>query len=143
MDEDYKYFSIEATLQGGAATWQTKQQDLPVVPVAVPKEFNGPGGGYSPEDLFAMACTNCIIATFKVYIELAKVTFSKLQANTKLVVGKHPEEQYLAMLELEISIHITGASDKILVKKNLEQAVRNCAVCNSVKAKKIVRVTID
>ena len=63
-------FEAEAHATPGASTQWTAQTDLlPPIPSAIPPEFMGPGGGYSPEDLFALALLNCLIATFKVYAE--------------------------------------------------------------------------
>ena len=39
----------------------------------IPSEFEGPGGGYSPEDFYALALLNCFGATFKVIDIIFKV----------------------------------------------------------------------
>ena len=56
------------------------------VVVAVPPEFEGPGGGFSPEDFFALALANCFVATFKVIAEKSKLIFQKLDCKGTLTV---------------------------------------------------------
>lgn len=138
------FFEVTAQAESGIAkNWTAKALDLDPIPVAIPPEFSGPGKGYSPEDLFAMACVNCIIATFKVYAEHTNIRFEHIQAKAVLSLDKHPSENFLSMTNIDITFHLKGASDKEKAKTTLEKAIKDCAVCNSIKSSKTYHINVE
>lgn len=137
-------FEVEATATSGIlSTWESKVDDLSPIVSAIPPEFKGPGGGYSPEDLFALSVVNCVIATFKVYAEKGNVAFQKIQGKGKLTVDKSPSEAGLEMTQLDITLNVTGAKDPVKTKKTLENAIKDCAVSNSIKSGKTFNINIS
>jgi len=134
--------STSKATSGISNTWTSEADALSPVPVAIPPEFGGPGGGYSPEDLFAMACINCIIATFKVYAEHGNLQFQEITAKASLSVDKHPSENFLSMVNLDITLDVTGSSDKEKMEATLKKAIQDCPVSNSIKSGKTFHVNI-
>ena len=65
-------FSVTAEgVSGMDSTWVTQvpsneADESRSLTAAIPPEFQGPGGGYSPEDFYALALLNCFMATFRV-----------------------------------------------------------------------------
>lgn len=50
------HFHVESQATAGTSqVWTSSGSGLSEVTCAIPPEFQGPGGGYSPEDFFAMA----------------------------------------------------------------------------------------
>ncbi|MBC7458840.1 MAG: OsmC family protein [Bdellovibrionaceae bacterium] len=99
---------------------------------AIPSEFGGPGGGLSPEDLFAQALTNCFIATFKVYAENSKLTFSDVQVDTNLTVNMNDNKKVtMHSCHFDIRLYQTPQPEKaeLLIKKSFESGF----ILNSVK----------
>ena len=90
---------------------------------SVPKEFEGCGKAFSPEDFFLLSLQNCFVATFKVYAQYSKLNFDSLNVTGELVVDKN-EANKPVMKILKLKIEISNPSDKkksdILVKKTLE-----------------------
>ena len=103
----------------------------------------GPGGGYSPEDLFALSLLNCLIATFKVYAEKGGVTFQEIKGKVRLIVDRVPGETAFAMTQAEVFFDITGGSNPEKLRKFLDQAIKDCAVSNSVKTGKTFHINIS
>lgn len=137
-------FEVEATATPGmGAQWTSRSDSLPPIPTAIPPEFMGPGGGYSPEDLFALAVLNCIIATFKVYAEKGKITYRTIQGKAFLTVDKQPSETGFGMTHIDIRFQIDGSLDHEKTKKTLENAIRDCAVGNSIKTGKTFNIEIS
>jgi organic hydroperoxide reductase OsmC/OhrA len=81
-------FKVKSSAQAGiAAHWETSSPSVATpVPMAIPPEFEGPGGGFSPEDIYGFALTNCFVATFKVIAEKSKLTYKTLHAEGTLTV---------------------------------------------------------
>jgi organic hydroperoxide reductase OsmC/OhrA len=100
--------------------------------VAVPPEFEGPGGGMSPEDLFNLALCNCFVATFKVFCEKSKVAFKKLGVESRLVVDLD-ESGKPVMKEFYLNARIEGPSHLDRVRMLAEKAAKSGFILNSVK----------
>ncbi len=138
------FFTVSSsTASGMQNNWQSQAPDLTPVAIAIPPEFSGPGGGYSPEDLFGMACLNCIIATFKVYAEHMNITFADLTGKAEVTVDKHSSNNVLAMTHIDLTFTLKGSSNPEKAKKVLEQAVKECAVCNSITSGKTYHINLE
>jgi len=130
-------FKVSSDARSGiASNWETRAeaQDVPV-PVSIPPEFAGPGGGYSPEDLYAAALTNCFVATFKVFAEKSKITFDRVQVKSELTVDRD-EKGAPWMKAIHLHISLQGASDAERARHLLEKTSQSCMILNSVKTAK-------
>jgi organic hydroperoxide reductase OsmC/OhrA len=137
-------FEVSAKAGPGIGSqWTAQSGQLPSIPSAIPPEFNGPGSGYSPEDLFGIAIINCLIATYKVYCEKSKVTFQNLAAKADLIIDKQPSETSFVVTEVNVFFDISGASDREKAKKLLDQAIKDCAISNSIKSGKTFHINIS
>lgn len=137
-------FEVKANATAGTNTqWTAQNELLPPIPCAIPPEFMGPGEGYSPEDLFAIALLNCLIATFKVYCEKSKVSFHEVKGKVLLTIDKLSGQSALALTQADIFLDVTGASDLERVRKLLDGAIRDCAVSNSIKTGKTFHINIS
>jgi uncharacterized OsmC-like protein len=137
-------FEVMASATPGAQSqWDAKTEHLPPIRSAIPPEFMGPGGGYSPEDLFALALLNCLIATFKVYCEMSKTTFQEIHGKVKLTVDKLTGQSGFVFTEADVFFDITGATDPVKVRKLLDASIKDCAVSNSIKTSKTFHINIS
>lgn len=110
----------------------TIQQELTL---SIPPEFDGPGNGYSPEDLYALALQNCFIATFKVFAEKSKLTYEKIEAHSTLTVDRNEKGQPW-MHSFHLQILLQGVESKESALRTLEKVAKNCMILNSVNTKK-------
>jgi organic hydroperoxide reductase OsmC/OhrA len=137
-------FEVEANASCEvSAQWSATAAGLAPIPSAIPPEFSGPGGGYSPEDLFAISVVNCMIATFKVYCSKSGLTFQNVEAKAVLTVDKLPSDGAFGMTQLEFTINVQGSSHAENVKKALEGAIKDCAVSNSIKTGKTFHLNVS
>ena len=80
-------FSAKTISQSGIqADWISRTEEGLDGKISIPPVFNGPGKGFSPEDLFHLALTNCFVASFKVYAENSHLEYESLSVESKLVV---------------------------------------------------------
>ena len=100
--------------------------------LAVPKEFMGPGGAASPEDLFCLALSNCFLATFKVYAENSKLNYDPVEVDSKLIVDLDDNKKPV-MKSLKGLVKITGASDTAKALFLAKKAASAGFILNSVK----------
>ena len=132
-----KVFKVESRGESGVqSTWINQLKDKPSTPItmAIPPEFEGPGGTYSPEDLYALSLLNCYLATFKFVAEKSKLSYKQIAGEATLYVDKG-EEKAPWMERILLSITLSGCTDKTRSLNMLEKTKAHCMILNSVKTK--------
>jgi organic hydroperoxide reductase OsmC/OhrA len=119
------------TSSGTTTAWQACSSSLEI-DCAIPPEFEGPGGGFSPEDLFAQALTNCFVATFKLMAEKSRLNYEKLEAHGKLSVDLD-ESKRPCMKDFMLNIRISSPSDADRATRLVKKAMESGFILNSVK----------
>ncbi len=136
-------FQVRSSLSSGIASpWTTSVPSFPDgLAIAIPTEFEGPGGGYSPEDLYALAMLNCFGATFKVIAERSRLTYDSLALDGVLTVDRDAVGAPW-MKHFVLSAVLVGPSDPDRSKRILEKTSLSCIVLNSVKTEKEFRFDV-
>ncbi len=104
------------------------------LPVAIPPGFLGPGGGYSPEDFFALAMANCFAATFRVIASKSALTYRSLEIDCDLEVDLS-EAKKPWMARCHLKVRLLGASNLDRAGRLLEKVSGQCLIHESVKTK--------
>lgn len=127
------FFQASSSASSGiASNWSSEASGLDAVTCSIPKEFMGPGSGYSPEDFMAMAVANCFVATFKVFAEKAHLSFIALDAVAKLEINRLPNGT-VGVSSISLDITLKGASDQSKAQTLLEETRKNCLMANALK----------
>ncbi len=117
-----------------ASAWQVSTTHG-MIDMAIPPEFEGPGGGFSPEDLYGMALSNCFAATFKVYAEKSHLDFERLVIKARLTVDRD-EGGRPWMAKIDMKIALKGVSNREKAQSLLRRTSESCMILNSVKTQK-------
>lgn len=133
-------FPMQFEMQGHSPSgihtlWPIKADDLSPISCAIPQEFRGPGGGYSPEDLFGAAALGCLIATFKVFAEMSALHYETISATATVIVDR-PKGKPVSITELRISLKVTHASNREKALQLLEESKKSCLVTNALAVEK-------
>ncbi len=130
-------FSVSGHSKSGiGSNWETSSPSVSSsLPMSIPPEFEGPGGGYSPEDIYAFALANCFVATFKVFAEKSKVDYGELSVEGTLTVDRN-ESGVPWMKAFHLKVNLNGVSDADRAKRLLEKTSQSCMILNSVKTEK-------
>jgi organic hydroperoxide reductase OsmC/OhrA len=127
------YFSGNSASPSGISTsWSSGANGLSPIECAIPQEFNGPGGGYSPEDLMVMAVMNCYIATFKVFAEKATLNFESIEVSGTIEINRL-DSGIVGVKSLKINVKLDGASDNSKAMMILEETRKNCLMANALR----------
>ncbi len=138
-------YEVESVSPPGIQTlWSTHAEKAPIgeLACAIPPEFQGPGGGLSPEDLYAMALANCFVATFKVFSEKSGVSYEKLEVRGSLTVDRD-EKGVPWMAKFHLHATLTGASDPSRARTLLDKTSRSCLILNSVRTEKTFQFDVS
>ncbi len=130
-------FKVQSTSASGVQSqWKTHAGAFAhEIPVAIPPEFQGPGTGLSPEDLYAMALQNCFVATFKVFAEKSRLAFDLIQIDSTLFVDRNEKGQpWMARIDMKVHLKTSEPQDK--ARSLLERTSQSCMILNSVNTQK-------
>lgn len=100
---------------------------------AIPPEFGGDGGGFSPEDLFLQAAINCFVGTFKVIAKLSKISFELVQVNGTLIVDKN-EGGKVVMKKIHFEISLSGVDRPERIETVVSKTIKDGFILNSIKS---------
>ena len=135
-------FTCAANSKSGVQTvFEAEAEGLAPIPCAIPTAFMGPGGGYSPEDLFAMSVIACLIATFKVFAEKSQFTYTEIKAGATLTINRN-EQGIPDLQKLDIDITLNGVEDETKARALLAEAEKYCLVSNAIKTEKRINYSI-
>lgn len=136
------FFEAHVNSEQEAPTFEAKAENLPPIACAVPKEFGGPGGGYSPEDLFILATVSCLIATFRVFAKKANFSYGGISGHAKLTIDRNGEG-IPAFQKLDMTFTLTGVEDQEKAKALIADAEKYCLVSNAIKCEKTFDFKFD
>jgi organic hydroperoxide reductase OsmC/OhrA len=123
--EDY-----HATASAGddADSWPTTSRGE--FEIGIPAEFGGDFDGPAPENYYAVALTNCFVATFKVMADNSDVSFEELRADGTLRLRPDGKTTVVDSFELDVELQTATADRKTEVL--LERTEGNCFILGSV-----------
>lgn len=109
-------------------------------PTATQSELGGPGTGTNPEELMAAAHANCFTSTLTSIARSRHVDLESVEtsATTRLVWGEG-HDHHLASSKL--AVRIRSSSPEEAVRNLVEQAERECPVCQAIRGN--VDMTVD
>ena len=100
---------------------------------AIPPEFGGQGGGFSPEDLFLQAAINCFVGTFKVVARLSKLSYSEVSVTGQLTVDKN-ESGKIVMKSVHLDISVKDADRPDRLENIVSKTIRDGFILNSIRS---------
>ncbi len=126
-----KFLGQAKTLEGIKAPWSAESGGNKVT-CSVPVEFDGPGHGFSPEDLFLQSLMGCFIGTIKVYATHSKIRFSEIHVEAVLTVDKNSDNQ-IVMKHVLLKIYSKGVEQQERFKSLAQKVMKSGFILNSVK----------
>jgi organic hydroperoxide reductase OsmC/OhrA len=99
----------------------------------IPKEFDGPGTGFSPEDFFILALMNCYVATLKVMAANSQLGFGSLDATASLTLDRDEGSSIPWMKCAHLKFLVQGVENEERFRRLMERVSKQCMIINSVK----------
>lgn len=137
MSNISKKFAVESIGRSGiSSSWvnRLKDKECDDLVMAIPIEFGGVGGTYSPEDLYALSLMNCYFATFKYIAEKSKLEYDSIKGDAILNVDQG-DRKSLWMESILIRIKLLGCTNKDRALMMMEKTKTQCMIINSVSTK--------
>ena len=133
MENTYEYHA--------SVSWTSEKKGLvsagglPTLEVAVPPEFKGHEGIWSPEHLLVAAVASCIMNTFLAIAEASKFSFTEYESSARGILEKTDSGYQFTSIEIEAGLTVSKEEAVSKGIRLLQKAEENCFVSRSVKAK--------
>lgn len=106
-------------------------EDLPVIFVAPPQQFDGPGDQWSPEDLLMASVANCLILSFRAIAKASKLEWVSIECETLGTLDKVERKLQFTDILSRVRLLVATAEIKEKAEKTLVKAEAACIVSNS------------
>jgi organic hydroperoxide reductase OsmC/OhrA len=122
-----------ARLIGGpAAGAELTAGGAPVLRVAPPPQFDGPGDAWSPEDLFLAAVESCFLFTLRAVARMSKLEFSSLTLEAAGIVDRADRVTRFTEITLRAVLTVPCGTDRAAALTALERTKSACLVSASI-----------
>lgn len=121
---------------------QVSAAHLPVMEIAAPKQFDGPGDRWSPEELLLAAAANCYVLSFRTVAGIARLEWDAIQCTTEGTLDKVDRNMQFTEILTRVSLTIADESARAKATTLLEKAEKICIVSNSLTAVKKLEIQI-
>ena len=134
----------QAKAQGQpAGTVATYSNELTKLEIAAPKEFDGPGDKWSPEELLVACVADCLILTFRVVANASKLEWTELSCEATGTLEMVEQKAQFTEILINASLTIKSQEDEDKAKQLLEKAESICLITNSLTAKTSLEANIS
>jgi peroxiredoxin-like protein len=107
-----------------------------VIESAPPKEFDGPGNQWSPEQLLTAAVADCFVLSFRAIATASKFKWLSLEANTRGTLDKAQGIMRFTRFDTHAKLHVPTGTDLERAKRLLEKAEASCLIANSLSSER-------
>jgi peroxiredoxin-like protein len=113
-----------------------------VIESAPPKEFDGPGNQWSPEQLLTAAVADCFVLSFRAIATASKYAWISLESSTRGTLDRVEGKMRFTRFDTHAKLHVSEGADVERAKKLLEKAELSCLVANSLSAERHLTVEV-
>ncbi len=107
----------------------------PDIEVAVPPEFRGHEGIWTPEELFVASVNICIKTTFLYYAQRDNLEFLSYESEAEGILERVESRFMFTKIKVMPRIRIAADSQVEKAKEILALSEKNCLISNSIKSK--------
>jgi peroxiredoxin-like protein len=113
-----------------------------VIVSAPPKEFDGPGNQWSPEQLLTGAVADCFVLSFRAIATASKMRWLNLDASTRGTLERTAGTMRFTRFDTHAKLRVPTGTDIERAKKLLEKAEQSCLIANSLSSERHLTVEI-
>lgn len=117
-------------------------QDLPGLDTGPPRQFDGPGGQWSPETLLCAAVADCFILTFRALGRATRLEWRRLECHVEGTLDRVERTAQFTAFKTVATLVVPRGTDIGRANKLLEQAEHTCLISNSLRAHRALETQV-
>ena len=103
--------------------------------MAIPPEFKGHPGIWTPEDLFVASVASCVMTTFLYYAEKEGLEFLNYESKAEGTLERIENKFMFSEIKVMPKITVISGNQIEKAEKLIELAEKNCLISNSIASK--------
>ncbi|HYM35245.1 MAG TPA: OsmC family protein [Steroidobacteraceae bacterium] len=115
---------------------------LPTLMTAAPREFDGPGDQWSPENLLCAALADCFILTFRAIARASKVEWLNIKCSVEGTLERAEGGAYFTRFITRAELMVSGGADVERCRTLLEKAEHSCLISNSLRGTRTLEANV-
>ena len=115
---------------------------LPTLTVAPPRQFDGPGDQWSPEELLMAAVANCLVLSFRSIAKASSFPWLNIECHSEGVLDKVDRKMQFTTIQTRVKLTVLSPDAVELANKLLHKAEEFCLVSNSLSAETTIECEI-
>ena len=120
----------------------TKSGNLVALEIAAPKEFDGPGDSWSPEELLVASVADCLILTFRAIATASGLKWLDLSCEAEGVLEMVDRKTQFTEMYITATLNINTQEDEKKALLLLEKAENTCLITNSLIATRHLKANV-
>jgi peroxiredoxin-like protein len=121
-----------ASLRGGpSAHAELTARGVPLLRTAPPRQFDGPGDAWSPEELLLAAVESCFLFTLRAVARASKLEFLNLELDAEGTVGREDGVTRFTEIILRAVLTVPAGTDRARAFAVLDKTKSACLVSAS------------
>jgi len=140
--QSYPHHYVVAAVGTPSNVVALNSDGLPTIDSAPPREFDGPGDRWSPEQLLCAAVADCFILTFRAIARASKFEWSNLECSVEGTLERASGGAKFTRFKTHATLHVAAGTDVAQAKQLLEKAEHNCLVSNSLSGERLLSVEV-
>lgn len=129
------HYSVQATIRPDGDV-PLSSDGVRVIESAPPKEFDGPGNQWSPEQLLTAAVADCFVLSFRAIAAASKYPWVSLEASTRGTLERIDGKMRFTRFETHAKLHVHAGADVERATRLLEKAEASCLIANSLSSER-------
>ncbi len=122
----------DVTLVGGPSGYaRITSSDLPVLPVAAPADFGGPGDAWSPEHMLLASVQACFLLTMREIAKLSQVTFTSLESSISGTVDRQDGVMRFTEIVIRPRLRVAAGTNHARAIRVMEKSEQACLISAS------------
>jgi organic hydroperoxide reductase OsmC/OhrA len=117
-------------------------EGLPTLATAPPKEFDGPGGRWSPEALLCAAVADCFLLSFRAVARAGKLAWHALRCEVEGTLDRRDGKTRFTHIVVRAVLDVPEGTDPDRAKSLMERAEHVCLISNSLVAERHIEATV-
>ncbi|PCI22520.1 MAG: osmotically inducible protein OsmC [Piscirickettsiaceae bacterium] len=106
-------------------------EKLPAMDVAPPKQFDGPGDQWSPEELLMASLSSCLVLSFRAIAKASKLEWNSIACESQGTLDKVDRKVQFTTVTSVIKLVISTDENAEKANRLLQKAEASCFVSNS------------
>lgn len=131
----HQYLITASGKNTGAVVTDSRQ--CPPLFVAEPKEFDGTGEHWSPEQMFVAIVANCLILTFRAIASASNFNWVDIECNAQGTLERVDRVNKFTQINLKVTLILDSEADESKGLRLLTKAENQCLIKNSISAETI------